>query len=579
MLDPHKYGVNDVPEVCIVHMTNPAVAYADSPVVWEAYKRLKFVVVIDPWLSKTADLFADVVLPAATIEKYEGPLNVTDQYVEALSVRVPPIEPLFDSRGEIEIYLDLCEKAGILYGEGGYLDHLNKALNLKDPYTLDLTKKPTVREIFDRWARSAGFAQGIEYFEKYGVSVKPIPVHKLYACAWDPPYGGIRHRLYGESLLRYREEMRAAGAEEIYWRDYTPLPTWRPPTMEESPPLYDLYLISAKKIEHKQSRSSQIPLLAELAPTQYVAINPKTARERGIADGDWVWVESHNAVTGETRRLKVQARFYEGIRPDTVAMPHHYREVARHPWAKDQGPSPNYLFFTGEGYVGMTADQSFCGFCLAPASTATTRPAFGFIFGLMVGRPGWFSALQAPGFVVMAGVSGVGMLILIAAFLRRALGETERLGERVFRWLSTFLMVLVLVYLYFMVVELLTSTYTGHSHEVQLTLSLLWGEYAWLYWGAVGALVGSVLVPLLWRSSIASAVVAGLLVNVAAIAKRVLIVVPSQTHGGLLPYGTGSYTPTWVEYSIVVGLFALGTLLYSIFVKVFPIMEIEEGKG
>jgi hypothetical protein len=56
-------------------------------------------------------------------------------------VRVPPIEPLFDSRGEIEIYLDLCEKAGILYGEGGYLDHLNKALNLKDPYTLDLTKK------------------------------------------------------------------------------------------------------------------------------------------------------------------------------------------------------------------------------------------------------------------------------------------------------------------------------------------------------------------------------------------------------------------------------------------------------
>jgi Ni/Fe-hydrogenase subunit HybB-like protein len=95
----------------------------------------------------------------------------------------------------------------------------------------------------------------------------------------------------------------------------------------------------------------------------------------------------------------------------------------------------------------------------------------------------------------------------------------------------------------------------------------------------LGALFVLSLVPLLWRSSIASAVVAGLLVNVAAIAKRVLIVVPSQTHGGLLPYGTGSYTPTWVEYSIVVGLFALGTLLYSIFVKVFPIMEIEEGRG
>ncbi len=42
-------------------------------VITEAFKKLKFVVVLSPWLSETADLFADVVLPAATIEKYEGP--------------------------------------------------------------------------------------------------------------------------------------------------------------------------------------------------------------------------------------------------------------------------------------------------------------------------------------------------------------------------------------------------------------------------------------------------------------------------------------------------------------------------
>ncbi len=359
MLDPQKYGVDYVPELLIVHMANPIVSFVDQPLLMEAYKKFRFVVVIDPWLSKTADLFADVVLPAATIEKYEGPLNVTDQYYYATTLRLPPIEPLFNSRGEIDIYLDLCEKAEILYGEGGYLDQLNRALKLKDPYKLDLTQKPTVREIFDRWARSEGFPQGIEYFEKRGVSVKPIPVKELYAPAWDPAYGGIRHRLYGESLLRYRDEMKAKGADEIYWRDYTPLPTWRTPTMESSPPEYDLYLISFKKIEFKQSRSSFIPLLAELAPQQYLVINPKTARAKGINDGDEVWVESHNAVTRETRRLRVRARYSEGIRPDTVGMPHHYGEVARHPWAKGQGPTPNALYFTGEGYVTNTQDQAF----------------------------------------------------------------------------------------------------------------------------------------------------------------------------------------------------------------------------
>jgi anaerobic selenocysteine-containing dehydrogenase len=360
MLNPGKYGVDYTPEVLIVHMANPMVSFVDQPVFMESYRKFKFVAVIDPWLSKTADLFANVVLPAATIEKYEGPINATDQYTDALTLRVPPMEPLFKSRGEIDIYLGLCERAGILYGRGAYLDQLNEALKLKEPYKLPLDRKPAVREIFDRWAKSEGIEEGVAYFEKQGVKVKGhVKAQKYYGYAADLPFDGIRHRLYGESLLRYRGEMKAKGAGEVYWRDYTPLPTWRKPTMEGSPSDYDLYLISYKLIEFKQSRSSQIPLLAELAPRQWLEINPRTARARGIRDADQVWVESHNALTGETRKVKVTARYRESIRPDVVGMPHHYGEVARHPWAQGQGPTPNVLFFTGEGYVTNTQDQAF----------------------------------------------------------------------------------------------------------------------------------------------------------------------------------------------------------------------------
>jgi molybdopterin-containing oxidoreductase family membrane subunit len=87
------------------------------------------------------------------------------------------------------------------------------------------------------------------------------------------------------------------------------------------------------------------------------------------------------------------------------------------------------------------------------------------------------------------------------------------------------------------------------------------------------------ILPLVRRNVIASAVLSGVLVNLAAIGKRYLIAVPSQTHGTLLPYSTGSYSPTWVEYSIILGLFALGTLLYVLFIKVFPIMEVTEPVG
>jgi anaerobic selenocysteine-containing dehydrogenase len=102
-----------------------------------------------------------------------------------------------------------------------------------------------------------------------------------------------------------------------------------------------------------------IPLLAELAPRQRVDINTATAKARGIGDGDDVLIESYNAVTDETRRLTVPAHLTEALRPDTIAMPHHYGEIARHPWTKGQGGSPNSIFFTGEGYTSMTADQSY----------------------------------------------------------------------------------------------------------------------------------------------------------------------------------------------------------------------------
>jgi anaerobic selenocysteine-containing dehydrogenase len=360
MLDPAKYGVDYTPEVLIIHMANSAIAFADQKNILESYKKYKFIAVIDPFMSETADYFADVVLPACTIEKYEGPLGVSDQYEDAETLRIPPIPPLYQSREDIDIYINLCEKAGILYDEGGYLDQINKALDLTDNYKLDLRVKPaTVREIFDRWAKSSGIEEGVEYFEKKGVRLKgQVSANKYYGTALNPPFGGIRHRLYGESLLRYQQEMKMKRVEKIYWQDYTPFPTWRKPTMDGSPPDYDLCLISYKKIEFKQARTTFNALLNELEPEQRVEMNTKAAEVRGIRDDDWVWVESHNAVTGETRRVQAKAKLIEGIQPKAVAMSHHYGFWV-HPETKQVGPTPNTLFFSGAGYVTNTADQSF----------------------------------------------------------------------------------------------------------------------------------------------------------------------------------------------------------------------------
>ncbi len=183
--------------------------------------------------------------------------------------------------------------------------------------------------------------------------------------------------------------------------------------------------------------------------------------------------------------------------------------------------------------------------------------------------------------MILAGVSGVGLLIIIAALVRQALGLKAQLNMEVFRWLGNFLWILTAVYLYFLVVEFLTTTYAAHHHERSVASALLTGEYAWLFWLSVGLLAVSFIslfAQFMTRRYVLSLIVlAGVLVNLAAIGKRYLIVVTSQTHGTILPYETGTYSPTWVEYSIILGLMGLGILLYILFMKVFPIMEVEEG--
>jgi molybdopterin-containing oxidoreductase family membrane subunit len=134
-----------------------------------------------------------------------------------------------------------------------------------------------------------------------------------------------------------------------------------------------------------------------------------------------------------------------------------------------------------------------------------------------------------------------------------------------------------------MLVELVTSSYSEHHHEVALNRALLKGKYAWLFWTTWGLFAVSLAV-LAWQALVrrralpVTVAVAGL-VLLAALGKRYLLVVPPLTSSSQLPYGIeGAYAPTWIEYAVVAGLIALGVVLFLLFCKVFPILEPRPGK-
>lgn len=357
LANPERYGLPFKPEEMAmwVHFANPVMSSMPQDVVIEGLSRLGLMVVVDPFLSETADYCADYVLPAATIDKYEGPLGGFTGYEKVSLIRFPVVPPLFQSKPDAEIYIELAERLGIL---DKYVKALNSKLKLPEELKLDPAKKPSLEEALDRWARSQG--KSLQWFKENGVLVKPMSVHQWYAYLWDPPYGGVKHAFYSEVLVRLGRTVQERGVDAPYVQDYNAFPTWREPTMFKSPPEYDLVLCSFKKIEHKQSRTANNVILNAMDPASYVRMHPETAQARGIKDGDAVWVESHNALTGKTRRVKGQAKLVQGIMPGVLAIAHHHGNWS-HPITKerDQGVSPNLVFPSGEGYVGLTGDQAF----------------------------------------------------------------------------------------------------------------------------------------------------------------------------------------------------------------------------
>ncbi len=202
------------------------------------------------------------------------------------------------------------------------------------------------------------------------------------------------------------------------------------------------------------------------------------------------------------------------------------------------------------------------------------------VFGLMVGRPGWYGAIMGPYYVVGAVLSGVAAVVVMAAASRQIFGWQEYIKPRIFRGMGKFLSWVSILYIYFMLSEFVTVKYAGPVPELKVSMAWSNLEFAWLYWVQVAALLIAFTIfflntvfPRVFK--IGTTVFASALVVVTLWITRFLIVVPSLTRP-YLPYPPGSYSPTWVEWSLVMGTFVMVALLFMLFTKFFPIIPLTE---
>ncbi len=211
----------------------------------------------------------------------------------------------------------------------------------------------------------------------------------------------------------------------------------------------------------------------------------------------------------------------------------------------------------------------------------------GSIFGFIVAREGYDSALLAPMFVIMSFAYGLAVFILV---LMAAYAWTKRpLGDVVLFRLKNLLGVFIASVLYFVIVYHLTNLYfTGH-HGVERFILLDGGIFTGLFW-IVQILIGSVLPlamvyhPTIGKSRPAIAAAAALVV-IGGFAQLYVLLIGGQAYplnmfpgyevtSSFFDGQVNSYSPSIWEITLGVGGIATALLMVTIAVRVLKFLPV-----
>jgi len=194
-----------------------------------------------------------------------------------------------------------------------------------------------------------------------------------------------------------------------------------------------------------------------------------------------------------------------------------------------------------------------------------------FLYCGLGGRPFWNTALLAPRFLASAFVAGPSLILIILAFLRKAVGQ--RIDESSSRILINIIRVTILINLVMVASEVFTEFYSGGAHTASARYLFLGlhGHNAlvpWIWTAVTFNIVAAIifLSPWVFKHT-PILMVACLLAFVGAwIEKGMGLIVP-----GFIPstlHEIVEYTPSVTEWKVSAGIWAFGLMILTVLLKI-----------
>jgi molybdopterin-containing oxidoreductase family membrane subunit len=193
--------------------------------------------------------------------------------------------------------------------------------------------------------------------------------------------------------------------------------------------------------------------------------------------------------------------------------------------------------------------------------------------------PGWHTTIFPPYFVAGAIFSGFAMVVTLLVPARELFGLKNIITVRHIENMNKIIMATGMMVGTAYSIEFFIAWYSGNPYEQFTFMNRALGPYWWAY---LTMFTCNVFVPqLFWfkkiRTSMLWSVIICLLVNVGMWFERFVIVM--TLHRDFLPSSWGYFAPTWVDFGMLIGSFALFTTLFLLFCRFLPIVAMSEVKG
>ncbi|RWG90020.1 molybdopterin oxidoreductase family protein [Mesorhizobium sp.] len=308
----------------------------------ENYK-IPFIIYSDAYYSETVP-FADLVLPDTTYLERHDCISLLDRPIShadgpADAIRHPVVQPDRDVRPFQSVLIELGARLtlpGFVNEDGSakYRDYADYIVNHERTPGIgplagwrsrtggSIGKGEVNPDQLQRYIDNGGFwhhafADDQRYYKMANGAYLDFAVQMGFIAKAEP----IVFQLYSEPMQRFRLAARGHGKVQPPEAErgrieasMDPLPFWYAPFEDDTVDVekYPLHALTQRPMHMYHSWGSQNAWLRQITSQNRLFVHSETAAKLGLADDDWVWIESVNG------RVKGQIKLIDGVNPDTV---------------------------------------------------------------------------------------------------------------------------------------------------------------------------------------------------------------------------------------------------------------------